>query len=173
MKVTTNWRWGISCILRCCALSENTVAQVFSYISTKHRKPSYLVKVIKLGTADSKLSLLWSYLKNWASNWRPKTTSSGNFKFLLSILEQRFLWFNDNLVYVSLHTLSKQELFIVNSREDIQTNNFFIMVKMDLLPHQPHTTGSSSNTHASTGNRYYLVVCKPSIYNIFHYLYRM
>ena len=59
-------RW-FCCILKCCTLSENTVAQVFSSISTKHRKP-YLVKVIKLITADSTLSLLWSYLQNWAND---------------------------------------------------------------------------------------------------------
>ena len=66
-KSLQNWRGGNCCILICWSLSENTVAQVFSSISTKHRKP-YLVKVIKLIIADSNLSLLWSYLQNWAND---------------------------------------------------------------------------------------------------------
>ena len=45
---------------------------------------------------------------------------------------------------------AKQELFVLNIREDIQTNNF-VTVKLDLLSHRPNTTGNRTNTHASTG----------------------
>ena len=61
-------------------------------------------------------------------------TSSADFNFLSSILVQKILLLNDNLVYDSLHTLAKQELFIVNIRDDIQIHNF-VMVKMELLSH--------------------------------------
>jgi hypothetical protein len=56
-----------SCILRCCALSEITVAQVFSLICTLDRN-NHLVEVIKLVIADSMMSQFCSYLENWSND---------------------------------------------------------------------------------------------------------
>ena len=68
MKLSTkSYLEVFSCILRCCALSEITIAQVFSLICTLDRN-NYLVKVIKLVIADLTMSRFCSYLENWAND---------------------------------------------------------------------------------------------------------
>ena len=100
-------------------------------------------------------------------------TTKNNFqrRFQLFVVNTsaKILLLNDNFVYVSLHTRAKQELFIVNIHEDIQLHNF-VMVKMELLSHRPHTTGTCTNTHASTGSTQQYV-CVPSIFDIHHYIH--
>ena len=81
----------------------------------------------------------------------------------MTTFQQRFLLFVVNtstknyIVYVSLHTRAKQEFAIVNIREDIQTNNF-VMLKIELLSHCPHTAASCTNKHENTGITQFYVV---------------
>ena len=158
-----NWCSGISFILKCCTLSENTVAQVFSSISTKHRKP-YLVKVIKLTTRTQHVSFL--VISSKLSKWRHKTTSSADSNFLLSILVQNFLSLNDNFVYM---------LVYIHVRSRNRSLSIFVKIFNSIISSWPRRScclidplpKAAVQTHMEVlvGDTWYPIVCVQSIYN--------
>ena len=100
-----NWHRVFSCILKmlyplreyCCSSF-----LIYFYI-TKETLSSQSYQANHRGLNTVATLVISSKL----SKWRPKTTFSADFNFLLSILVQKILVLNDNLVYVSLHTRAK------------------------------------------------------------------